>query len=66
MSFIINSNSDSHKIFIRHLNEDNVRTKIFWKKGDEYCIDTLTYIDYSKAKKIQIMLYKNYGDIPIV
>lgn len=64
---IVNINEDSHRVFISRLDKQEVKSHIVWANKEEYCIDPVSYQDYSKAKNIQInMDNQGFKNVPIV
>lgn len=67
MSFIININKDSHRIFLTRLTELRVKPTIIKKfNHEEYLMDTTIHPDYILAKQLQIRLQHRYLDTPII
>jgi len=64
---IVDINKDTHRVFLNRLDKQEVKTKIVWKDNSEYCLDTLSYEDYCKAKQLQIRMdNEGYKNVPIV
>lgn len=63
---IIDLAQDVHKELMICLNKANIKFKIVWQTGLEYCIDFEEHDEYIKAKKCQISLEKRFTGVPYV